>query len=182
VEDGIASELTIFVAIDAAVKFYALNVRNVSGRARRLSVTGYAEWVLGDVRAKSAMHVASEIDGRTGALYARNPYNSEFSGWVGFFDVDEPARTVSGDRIEFLGRNGTLRDPAAMHRARLSGKVGSALDPCAAMQVTVDLSEGEQRKVVFRLGAASNAETTGRLNAGQLPVASGRLSGIPPTT
>jgi len=107
--------------------------------------------------------VASEIDGRTGALYARNPYNSEFSGWVGFFDVDEPARTVSGDRIEFLGRNGTLRDPAAMHRARLSGKVGSALDPCAAMQVTVDLSEGEQRKVVFRLGAASNAETTGRL-------------------
>jgi cellobiose phosphorylase len=149
VEDGIASELTVFVAIDAAVKFYALNVRNDSGRSRRLSVTGYAEWVLGDARAKSAMHVASEIDARTGALYARNPYNSEFSGWVGFFDVDEPTRTVSGNRTEFLGRNGTLRDPAAMHRARLSGKVGSALDPCAAMQVTVDLADGNSARSSF---------------------------------
>ncbi|HEY3180029.1 MAG TPA: glycosyl hydrolase family 65 protein, partial [Casimicrobiaceae bacterium] len=162
-EDGIASELTIFVALDAAVKFYSLKVSNVSGRARRLSVTGYVEWVLGDVRAKSAMHVATEIDARSGALHVRNPYNSEFSRWVGFFDVDEPTRTISGDRTEFLGRNGTMRDPAAMHRTRLSGKVGAALDPCAAIQVAFDLAEGQQREVVFRLGAAANADATGRL-------------------
>src|SRR5437016_7881433 len=92
------------------------------------------------------MHVATEIDARSGAVYVRNPFNSEFSRWVGFFDVDESARTVSGDRTEFLGRNGTLRDPAAMHRARLSGKVGPALDPCAAMQVAFDLAEGQQRR------------------------------------
>ncbi|HYT98723.1 MAG TPA: cyclic beta 1-2 glucan synthetase, partial [Casimicrobiaceae bacterium] len=138
-EDGIASELTVFVALDAAVKFYSLKVSNLSGRGRRLSVTGYVEWVLGDARSKSAMHVATEIDARSGALYVRNPYNSEFSRWVGFFDVDEPSRTVSGDRTEFLGRNGTLRDPAAMHRTRLSGKVGAALDPCAAIQVAFEL-------------------------------------------
>jgi cellobiose phosphorylase len=46
--------------------------------------------------------------------------------------VDDPARTVSADRTEFLGRNSTLRSPAAMTRSWLSGKVGAALDPCAA--------------------------------------------------
>jgi cellobiose phosphorylase len=132
-EDGIHSELTVFVALDAAVKFSSLRVTNHSGRTRRLTATGYVEWVLGDLRAKSAMHVTTEIDAKHGALYARNPYNSEFSTWVGFFDVDDPTRTVSGDRTEFLGRNGTLRDPAAMRRTRLSGKVGAALDPCAAI-------------------------------------------------
>ena len=162
-EDGIASELTIFVALDAAVKFYSLKVSNASGRARRLSITGYVEWVLGDSRAKSAMHIATDVDARSGALYVRNPYNSEFSRWVGFFDVDEPTRTVTGDRTEFIGRNGTLRDPAALHRARLSGKVGGALDPCAAMQVTFELAEGQQREVVFRLGAATNADAVGQL-------------------
>ena len=162
-EDGIRSELTVFVALDAAVKFFSLKVSNQSGRARRLSATGYVEWVLGDLRAKSAMHVTTEIDARNGALYARNPYNNEFADWVAFFDVDDATRSVTCDRTEFLGRNGTLRDPAAMHRTRLSGKVGAALDPCAAIQVAFDLADGQQREIVFRLGAASNADAASLL-------------------
>src|SRR5206468_12444985 len=70
-------------------------------------------------------------------------------------------RSVTGDRTEFLGRNGTLHDPAAMHRTRLSGKVGAALDPCAAIQVPFDLADGQEREIVFRLGAASNADAAG---------------------
>ena len=162
-EDGIRSELTVFVALDAAVKFFSLKVHNDSGRARRISVIGYVDWVLGDLRAKSAMHVSTQVDARNGALYARNAYNSEFSDCVAFFDVDEPTRTVTGSRAEFLGRNGTLRDPAALHRVRLSGKTGAGLDPCAAMQVTFDLANGQHRETVFRLGAASNADATSQL-------------------
>ncbi len=112
--EGIRSELWVYVAIDAAVKFSVLKVRNESGRPRRLSATGYVEWVLGDLRAKSAMHVITEIDRQSGALFARNPYNTEFADRVAFFDVDDPTRNVTGDRTEFLGRNGTLRNPAAM--------------------------------------------------------------------
>jgi cellobiose phosphorylase len=51
-------------------------VRNRSGRARRLSATGYVEWVLGDLRPKTTMHVITEIEGRSGALLARNAYNT----------------------------------------------------------------------------------------------------------
>ncbi|NMG29661.1 cyclic beta 1-2 glucan synthetase [Aromatoleum evansii] len=160
---GIWSELRVFVALDAAVKFSVLKVRNESGRARRLSATGYVEWVLGDLRAKSAMHVSTEIDPRSGALYARNPYSMEFAERVAFFDVDDPTRNLSGDRTEFLGRNGTLRNPAAMGRSRLSGKVGAALDPCGAIQVTFDLADGQERDIVFRLGVGRNVEDAGRL-------------------
>jgi cellobiose phosphorylase len=157
VEDGIESALTVYVAIDAPVKFAVLRVRNASGRSRRLCATGYIEWVLGDLRSKTAMHVITEIEAKSGALTARNSYNSEFPGRTAFFDVDDPARSVSGDRLEFLGRNGTLRNPAAMARARLSGKVGAALDPCAAIQVPIDLDDGESREIVFRLGVGRDA-------------------------
>ncbi len=108
--DGIRSELWVYVAVDAAVKFSVLKLRNESGRPRRLSATGYVEWVLGDLRPKSAMHVTTEIDPQSGALFARNPYNTEFAERVAFFDVDDPTRSVSGDRTEFLGRNGTLAE------------------------------------------------------------------------
>jgi len=156
-EDGISSELWVYVALDASVKFSVLKVRNTSGRARRLSATGYVEWVLGDLRPKTAMHVITEVEPKSGALLARNAYNTEFPDRAAFFDVDDPIRSVSGDRAEFLGRNGVLGNPAAMARSRLSGKVGAALDPCAAIQVPFELAEDQERELVFRLGTGRNA-------------------------
>jgi cellobiose phosphorylase len=160
---GIVSELWVYVAMDAAIKFSVLKLRNESGRARKLSATGYVEWVLGDLREKSAMHVSSEIHAQSGALFARNPYNTEFAERVAFFDTDEPARSVSGDRREFLGRNGTLANPAAMRRARLSGKVGAGLDPCAAIQVNFELADGQARDVVFRMGVGRDVDEAARI-------------------
>ena len=88
-ERGIRSEMWVYTALDSPVKFTVLKVRNETGRSRRLSATGYAEWVLGDLRPKSSMHVITEIDHKSGALFARNPYNTEFRDRTAFFDVDE---------------------------------------------------------------------------------------------
>ncbi len=162
-QDGIHSELMVYVALDATIKFSRLKLRNHSDRPRRISVTGYVEWVLGDLRSKSAMHVVSEVDATSGALSARNSYNTEFGGRVAFFDTDEAARSITADRTEFIGRNGTLRSPAALTRARLSGKVGAGLDPCAAIQTMLTLNAGEEREIIFRLGVAKDAKMAAKL-------------------
>jgi cellobiose phosphorylase len=159
--DGLRCELWVYVAVEAPVKFSVLKVWNESGRPRRLSVTGYVEWLLGDLRTRAAMHVATQLDPVSGALFARNAYNTDFAGRVAFFDVDSLQRTVTGDRVEFIGRNGALDDPAALRRTRLSGRVGAGLDPCAAIQVPLELADGEGGEVVFRLGAGRDeAEAT----------------------
>ena len=164
-EAGIRSELWVYVALDGAVKFARLTVRNESGRPRRLSATGYVEWVLGDLRPKSLMHVITEADPYSGALYARNPYNTEFPDRVAFFDVDDTNRTVTCDRAEFIGRNRSLANPAAMARSHLSGKVGAGLDPCAAIQVAFELADGQEREITFRLGLGGmpGGDEVGRL-------------------
>ncbi|MBF0220486.1 MAG: cyclic beta 1-2 glucan synthetase, partial [Gammaproteobacteria bacterium] len=154
-EFGIVSELWVYVARDAAVKFSVLKLRNACGRPRRLSATGYVEWVLGDLRQKSAMHIHCAIDHLSGAIHARNPYNTEFPERIAFFDVDNNDtlnRTNTCDRAEFIGRNGSLTNPAALARTHLAGKAGSGLDPCAAIQVAFDLADGEVREITFRLG------------------------------
>jgi cellobiose phosphorylase len=156
-EGGIRTEMWVYVATDAPVKMTVLKVFNESGRVRRLSATGYVEWVLGDLRQKTAMQVSTEIDPQTGALFGRNAYNTEFAGRTAFLDVDDATRTVCGDRTEFIGRNGTLRSPLALTRTRLSGRVGAALDPCAAVQVPFDLADGQLREIVFRLGVGRDA-------------------------
>ncbi|MEQ1517414.1 MAG: glucoamylase family protein, partial [Usitatibacteraceae bacterium] len=122
VEDGIRSQLTVYVALKDAVKFMRLTVSNVSGRTRRLSATSYTEWVLGDLGPKTKMHVITEIDPLSGAMFARNAYNTEFADRIAFFDLDDTTRSFTGDRTEFIGRNGTLANPAAMTRSHLSNK------------------------------------------------------------
>jgi cellobiose phosphorylase len=157
-EGGIHTELWIYVDVNAPVKFLVLKLRNDSGRPRRLSATAYVEWVLGDQRAKSAPHVVTNADPGTGALFARNPYSTEFADRVAFLDADDMSGTVTGDRSEFLGRNGTPRSPAALTRARLSGKLGATLDPCAAIQVPFELWQGQEREIIFRLGVGRSIE------------------------
>jgi cellobiose phosphorylase len=163
VEDGISSEVWVYVATDSPIKFTSIKVKNTSGRPRRLSAFGYVEWVLGDLRPKTAMQVITEIDPKTGAIFARNRYNSEFVDRTAFFDSGETIRTVTGDRTEFLGRNGTLQNPAAMTRARLSGRIGAGLDPCAAIQVPFDLADGQEREIIFRLGTGRYSDDAGNL-------------------
>ncbi|MDZ4121809.1 MAG: glucoamylase family protein, partial [Candidatus Cloacimonadaceae bacterium] len=162
-ERGIRTELWVYVALDAAIKFSVLKVFNDSDRTRKLSATGYVEWVLGDLRSKASMHIITESDPNSGALLARNPYSSEFPERIAFFDTDDANRSISGDRTEFLGRNGTLSAPAAMQRARLSGRMGAAMDPCAAIQVSFELAAGQEYEVIFRLGTGRDAQETGRM-------------------
>jgi cellobiose phosphorylase len=157
-EVGISSELQIYVSINEPVKFTVLKIKNNSDRRRRLSVTGYWEWVLCESRQKSAMHVATEIDRQTGALLARNPYNTDFEGRVAFVTSSEFIRSFTADRTEFFGRNGTLAQPAALRRARLSGKTGAGFDPCAALQASVELEPGQEREIAFILGAGQNLD------------------------
>ena len=163
---GVALDLLQFVSLTDPIKISRLSIENRSDRSRRLSVTAYVEWVLGVSRSGSAPFVVTEIDKETGAMFARNAWNSEFAGRVAFADMNGRQTAWTGDRTEFFGRNGTLDHPASLERGdRFSGKVGAGLDPCAALQTRVELPVGGRAEIVFFLGEAPNHEEARRLVA-----------------
>jgi cyclic beta-1,2-glucan synthetase len=156
---GIALDLLQFVPLADPIKISRLTIENHSGRSRQLSVTAYVEWLLGVSRSASAPFVVTEVDPETRIMLARNAWNSEFGARVAFADLGGRQTAWTGDRTEFLGRNGTLDHPVSLERGdRLSGKVGAGLDPCAALQTTIELRAGGRAEIVFFLGEAATEE------------------------
>jgi cyclic beta-1,2-glucan synthetase len=157
--NGLASALRLFVPPTDELKIFHLMLRNDATTTRKYTVTLYVEWVLGENRSRSQLHVVTSRDPATGTVFARNAFRQEFASRVAFLDLDPgDAKTVTGDRMEFLGRNGKPARPAAMRRASLSDRTGAAMDPCGAVQVTVVLQPSETRTLVGLLGDAVDAD------------------------
>jgi len=160
---SIATTLTLGLAEHEAVKLSVLRVTNRDARPRRLSVTAYAEWTLGVSREHTQHQVRTAFDGERGAIFAQNSFEPQFADWVAFCALSEPVARHTADRREFLGRNGTPPDPAALRTGALGGVTGAGVDPCAALQCAVVLAPGESREIAVILGAAAGAGEAERL-------------------
>ncbi|MEO7218117.1 MAG: hypothetical protein ABI026_07980 [Gemmatimonadaceae bacterium] len=150
---GISLELVQYVPVEDPIKISRLKIRNQSGRPRHLSVTAYVEWVLGVLRTASAPFIVTEIDPETRAMLARGHWQPDSAAYVAFADLSGQQTSWTGDRTEFLGRNGALASPAALGQSiPLTNSVGGGFDPCSALQTRIDLAPDGEAEVVFFLG------------------------------
>jgi cellobiose phosphorylase len=163
VSRNLNQDLLVFVPTGDPIKLVRLTVRNDGDRSRRLSVTYYAEWVLGTVRENAPLQVVCERDLESKAIFARNAWAGAFAGKIAFVASGSAVQSVTADRAEFLGAYGSIAAPAAMKRVGLSGRAGAALDPCAAVTTELTLDAGETREVVFVLGQADSRKEVHRL-------------------
>ncbi|MEO7142961.1 MAG: glucoamylase family protein, partial [Bryobacteraceae bacterium] len=164
---AIGLELTVFVPSwragpadadpDDPVKICRLRLRNDSSRIRHLTATYYADWVLGTDREEQQMHVHTSWDTASGALLAHNPWNGSYPESVAFAASSPAAHTYSGDRAQFVGREGSFLHPAALDRTSLDNHTGAGLDPAAVLQVAVTIEPGRQVELSFLLGEAATA-------------------------
>jgi cyclic beta-1,2-glucan glucanotransferase len=152
--DGIATQLSLGLAGDAGIKVSLLRVTNREKRPRRLSLIAYTEWTLGVLREHTQHQVRTSFDPERRAIFACNLYDPQFAHWVAFTAISERVTGHTGDRREFVGRNGTLANPAALRQALLRGATGAGLDPCAVLMCTLELAPEASREVAVLLGAA----------------------------
>ncbi|MCZ8513949.1 glycosyl transferase family 36 [Paenibacillus filicis] len=159
---GIRHRMTVFVPKEDPVKIIRLRMKNTSSETRRLSVTYYAEWVIGVQRQLSAPYIVSEWDGEAAILTAQNRYQQNFreaTAFLGIFPQKAAASddlSWTSDQLEFIGRNGSLEQPAALNRTRLSGWAGANNASCGAIQRKLSLEPGEETEVLILLGCTSS--------------------------
>lgn len=158
ISHGIKQEMTVFVPKDENVKIVKVKLNNISGRKRRVSAFYYIRPVLGVSDQITAPFIITDINEKTGILFIRNTYTDDFTGRIAFMDCSIKERSVTGDRNEFFGKNGSLGSPEALKRETLSGWVGAGHDPCGAIMASFDIENNDEKVISFTLGQVIYAE------------------------
>ncbi len=173
---GIATRLTLGLALEDPVKIALLRLSNRSGRPRQLTITSFVEWSLGVMREHTQHQVQTRFAEPQGTIFAQNFFEPQFAGWVAFHTLSEAVTGHTGDRREFLGRNGSVADPAGLQQPALGSTTGAGVDPCAALRCQVTLQPGETREVALLLGAAQGDDEAARLVAAYRDVGAARAA------
>ncbi|MBU3189325.1 cyclic beta 1-2 glucan synthetase [Clostridium bowmanii] len=150
---GIMGEITMFVPMKHNLKLCKIKLVNNCEIARDISVTYYAELVMGVVPQHTAEHVVTYLNEEKKYIYATNSYSQNFGKLNAFLKlfggVDQ---CFTGDKGEFLGRGGSVESPHALKRTRMSNNVGAGLDPCLVVTTKIHLEPNMEIELVAMLG------------------------------
>ncbi|HVJ48799.1 GH36-type glycosyl hydrolase domain-containing protein [Desulfitobacterium sp.] len=154
-------EMFMFVPLEKPLKIMKLTLKNQAAHDRNFTLTYYVEWVMGIARELSAPFIVTEYDEEHSALLARNSYQEEFAQRIAFLSAcGSQVNAYTGDRTEFIGRNGDLSHPKALMEKKLSGNTGAGFDPCGVLQYKIKLAPAEKRSIYFILGEGGSLEET----------------------
>ena len=151
--DGLEHELTLFVPPGDPLRVMRLQIRNAGQHPRRLAVYGYNRWVLGSTPEATRATVRAEFSPAFHAVLAQNDVPVDGHACIAFAATDRtPVDGWCTDRSAFLGVPGSPEAPAALLASgQLPRAPGS--DPCAVLQVILEIPPGGSDEVSFLLGA-----------------------------
>jgi cellobiose phosphorylase len=137
------------------VRIVRLRLINRGAGRRRVSLVSYCRLAMTSVPDSASAIITRDAD--DDILHARNPKANEFRDGIAFSAViaggEVEARRFTCDRAFFIGRNGSVGDPAALRPGvDLNDACGAGLDPCFAHQLRLTLGPGQTTELAFLLG------------------------------
>ncbi|MEY2152012.1 glycosyl transferase family 36 [Rhodanobacter sp. 115] len=170
--DTLESVLDVAVAGEHDVELRRITLTNHGDRPRTITLTSYAELVLGPAGADashpafSKMFVQTEWVEQGGVLLAtrRKRSSDEPSVWAAHMLLvdgqDGDTHEFESSRLRFLGRGHVLRDAHAMRPGiGLSNSSGCVLDPVFSLRRGVTLAPGASVKAMFWTALADSRES-----------------------
>lgn len=161
---GIEGKEVMFTPLNECYKVCLVKLKNKSKIKRELSVTYYAQMVLGVVPQQTAQYISTYIDFDKGYMYAQNPYSEHFGRLKAFLKISGGVNdSYTGSRKEFLGRGENIKYPQAVRMDKLSNICGAGIDPCLAQNTKLKLNPDEEKTIVVIMGQYENLNDVDRV-------------------
>lgn len=171
-QDGIRTEMTIFVSADKPMEFISLKIKNLGNEERNLDVTNYFEWAPGIAydnhrefqRLFTELNFNKDLNSILvnkclwGFADEKGRYNNDDWPYVGFLSCSKSVSSYDCDKEAFIGMYNDEKTSNAMKNLNLSNSNGRFCDPCGALRVDVDLNANEEKTIVFTIGMAKKGD------------------------
>ena len=175
-ENDISSTMEVTVCPDDPVEIRRIHLHNTDNQLHHMRLTSYGEVILtqqsADRRhpAYNKLFIESEFVPELNLqIFSRRSRSNEekpvFMGHMlvvehkGEFQDTQPSARHEADRNRFIGRGGTLHNPAALNSEQyLTGTTGATLDPIFALGMEVNLNPHESAELAYLTFAGENRE------------------------
>ncbi len=154
---GLKQDLTLLTPMEDRIKINLIELENGAvDKERKLTLFYYIRPVLGvtDEKTENLLETNMEED----IFTVKNSTNTEFKNSTIFVGTSEKIRSYTGDRIEFIGHIPDYEKPDGVKRERLSNTVGLGYNPCAVIEIGVDIPAKEKKEIVFLFGEAKDLQ------------------------
>ena len=174
---GIEARWTLFCDVSETVEMWKVEIRDVSGRARRLDICAFLEWCCGvspaPRREFGRLFLETWSDAARRAIFARSHMwdvpSARYGHWntsfpfVSALASTEALSGAQGDKAAFLGRFGDFASPEALRQESWSPLFGRHEDPVAALRSTLEIPAHGSRELGYVLATAESGEAAAAL-------------------
>jgi len=165
--DDLATQWTMFIAVDAPIEIWICKIKNRSGQPKQLQLSSYFEWNLGAApdshREFHKLFIETQFQPPLNAILAtktlwevptsRGHWNTEWP-FIGFHAVNAKVSGWDTSKDALIGRHGTFQNPRGIRSGNFSATQGRFEDAVASLATDVRLKPGEEQTIVFVLGMA----------------------------
>ncbi|MEA3431983.1 MAG: glycosyl transferase family 36 [candidate division WOR-3 bacterium] len=166
---GIDTELLLFIPPDETLELWRLKIKNISTRARSLSIFTYMEWRLGvpqDTHKEfHKLFIETSFDPTLNGIFATSRLwdvpgrdRNASLDYIAFHSASRRVSSFDCDRESFLGLHRSEKNPIAVEKNKIGNREGKEIDPIASLKIDIELSPGEEKTIIFTLGVAKKRE------------------------
>lgn len=163
---GIRGEITYFVPIDLDAEIWLVKLKNLTKERLELDVFAYIELVMGNalndlINQPNDKHFPDVyFDKKLNSIVATRRYWVTNKGvsvaqpnhaWPYYllFSTSLDVKGFDGDKETFIGRWRSNANPEAVEQGRCFNTEITAGDPCAVLQIELELEPGEEKEFAF---------------------------------
>jgi len=148
-------ETTVWVDETDPIKFISVKITSKQKQPQKLRLVYFTDIVMGENREQNQFFIHTAFDYKSRVLLAKNVYNEQYANRVMFVGSDQPLRSFSADKTEFIGLGGSIHNPKYLNeksQAHLSNRFGIEMDPAGTIEVEINLEPKQEQTVNFYVG------------------------------
>ncbi|MDD3129413.1 MAG: GH116 family glycosyl hydrolase [Candidatus Izemoplasmatales bacterium] len=161
--------MKVFVVAGAPLEIIDIKVINEGGVSKNLDLTSYFEWEASihpdEHREFNKLFMDTSYDKNLKAIKLKKYHwgfpdkdglsNNVDWDFIGFHACSEEVKSFDTDKESFIGMYNNEEYPLGLKQDKLSGKEGRFGDAIAALQTPMVIEPGDEKRIVFTIGAAS---------------------------